>query len=379
MAATMSADLDNTDTIKIFFEDTVANKIAVLPPDVNESDYRFVPVDRRTIRYGLGAVKGVGEPAVRAILAARQSGRTFRDLFDFCERVDRRMVNRRAIESLIRAGAMDMLTGHKGLDRSQLMATVALAMEAAEQAAANAMQGGLFDMIPEAAGAAPEFAKLRPWSERERLKEEKIAIGFFLSGHPFNAFKGEVRRFVRRTLAQLEPSRDITMLAGVVMEARTKMGNRGKMTFVLLDDGTQPREVAVYSEVLDANRGKIVTDEVLVVEGKVSNDEFSGGLRIIADRLLTLGEARGRFARALQLRLNGEVGTSGGPTATANKLQTLLEPFREGGCPIRVSYRNAAAEADLPFGDGWRVRLDDALLESLREWLPAESVEVLYP
>jgi DNA polymerase-3 subunit alpha len=118
---------------------------------------------------------------------------------------------------------------------------------------------------------------------------------------------------------------------------------------------------------------------VLVVEGKVSNDEFSGGLRIIADRLLTLGEARGRFARALQLRLNGEVGTSGGPTATANKLQTLLEPFREGGCPIRVSYRNAAAEADLPFGDGWRVRLDDALLESLREWLPAESVEVLYP
>jgi DNA polymerase-3 subunit alpha len=151
------------------------------------------------------------------------------------------------------------------------------------------------------------------------------------------------------------------------------------MTFVLLDDGTQPREVAVYSEVLDANRGKIVTDEVLVVEGKVSNDEFSGGLRIIADRLLTLGEARGRFARALQLRLNGEVGTSGGPTATANKLQTLLEPFREGGCPIRVSYRNAAAEADLPFGDGWRVRLDDALLESLREWLPAESVEVLYP
>ncbi|MBS0511008.1 MAG: DNA polymerase III subunit alpha [Proteobacteria bacterium] len=379
MAATMSSDLDNTDTVKIFYEDTVANGVGVLPPDVNESDYRFVPVDRKTIRYGLGAVKGVGEPAVRAILAARQKGGAFRDLFDFCERVDRRMVNRRVIEALIRAGAMDTLDGHKGLDRAQLMATVALAMEAAEQAAANAMQGGLFDMLPEAAGAAPEFAKIRPWTERERLKEEKLAIGFFLSGHPFNAFKGEVRRFVRRTLAQLEASRDITMLAGVVMEQRTKVGNRGKMAFVLLDDGTQPREVTVYSEVLEANRGKIVTDEVLVVEAKVSNDEFSGGLRIIADRLLTLGEARSRFARALQLRINGEVGASGGAAAAAGKLQTLLEPFREGGCPIRVSYRNAAAEAELPFGDGWRVRPDDALLESLRAWLPPESVEVVYP
>ena len=378
MAATMSSDLDNTDTVKIFYEDTVANGIAVLPPDVNESNYRFVPVDRKTIRYGLGAVKGVGEPAVRAILAAREKAGAFRDLFEFCERIDRRMVNRRVIEALIRAGAMDTLSGHKGLDRAQLMATVALAMEAAEQAAANAMQGGLFDLMPEAAGAAPEFAKIRPWTERERLKEEKLAIGFFLSGHPFNAFKAEVRRFVRRTLAQVEPSRDITLLAGVVMEQRTKVGNRGKMAFVLLDDGTEPREVTVYSEVLDASRGKLVTDEVVVIEAKVSNDDFSGGLRIIADRVLTLGEARGRFARALSLRINGEEGASGGAMAAAGKLQTLLEPFREGGCPIRVTYRNDAAEAELPLGDGWRVRLDDALLESLRDWLPPESVEVIY-
>lgn len=379
MAATMSSDLDNTDTVKIFYEDTLANGIKVLPPDVNTSDYRFVPVDRKTIRYGLGAVKGVGEPAVRAILAARQKGGDFRDLFDFCERVDRRMVNRRVIEALIRAGAMDTLAGHKGLDRAQLMATVALAMEAAEQVAANAMQGGLFDLMPEAAGAAPEFAKIRPWTERERLKEEKLAIGFFLSGHPFNAFKPEVRRFVRRTLAQLEPSRDITMLAGVVMEQRTKVGNRGKMAFVQIDDGTEPREVTVYSEVLDASRGKIVTDEVVVIEAKVSNDDFSGGLRIIADRVLTLGEARGRFARALSVRVNGEVSASGGAMAAAGKLQTLLEPFREGGCPVRVTYRNEAAEADLPLGDGWRVRLDDALLEGLREWLAPEAVEVVYP
>ena len=379
MAATMSSDLDNTDTVKIFYEDTVANGVAVLPPDLNSGDYRFVPVDRNTVRYGLGAIKGAGEPAVRAILAARAQGGVFHDLFDFCARVDRRLVNRRVIEALIRAGAMDTLPGHAGLDRAQLMATVALAMEAAEQQAANALQGGLFDLLPEAAGAKPEFARLRPWSERERLKEEKLAIGFFLSGHPFNAFKDEVRRFVRRPLAQLEPAREPVLLAGVVMELRTKVGNRGKMAFVQLDDGSEAREVTVYAEVLDASRGKIVTDEVLVLEGKVSNDDFSGGLRIIAERVLTLGEARARFARGLQLRINGEVSAGGGAVAAVSKLQTLLEPFRAGGCPIRVSYRNAAAEAELPLGETWRVRPEDALLESLREWLPPDAVEVVYP
>src|SRR5690606_30057793 len=121
-----------------------------------------------------------------------------------------------------------------------------------------------------------EFIQVRPWTERERLKEEKTAIGFFLSGHPFNSFKPEVRRFIRRTLAEIEPSREPSLLVGVVMEVRTKVGNRGKMAFVQLDDGTTPREVAVYSEVLDANRGKIVTDEVLIVEGKVSRDDFNG-------------------------------------------------------------------------------------------------------
>jgi len=136
----------------------------------------------------------------------------------------------------------------------------------------------------------------------------------------------------------------------------------------------------VYSEVLEASRGKIVTDEVLVVEGKISPDDFNGegGLRIVAERLLTLGEARARFATALQLRLNGEVGEAGGPRAAVERLQSLLGPFRDGGCPVRLRYRNAVAEVDLPFGDAWRVRPDDALLDNLREWLPADSVEILY-
>ncbi len=383
MAATMSSDLDNTDTIKIFYEDTLANGIKVLPPDVNESDYRFVPVDAATIRYGLGAVKGCGEPAVNAILAARQQGGAFRDLFDFCERVDRRLVNKRVIEALIRAGALDTLPGHAGRDRAQLLATVALAMEAAEQAAANALQGGLFDDLPEAAGSAVEFVSVRPWTERERLKEEKIAIGFFLSGHPFNVFKSEVRRFCARTLTQLEPSRDPMLMAGVVMDVRTKVGNRGKMAFVQLDDGTTPREVAVYSEVLDASRGKIVVDEVLVVEGKVSRDDFNGegAVRVVADQLLTLGEARARFARRLLITLQAEQVQRSGVAAAVNQLHALLEPFRAGetgGCRVSVRYRMPQAEGDLVFGPQWKVRPEEELLMSLREWVGTGGVEIEY-
>ena len=184
---------------------------------------------------------------------------------------------------------------------------------------------------------------------------------------------------MRRPLSQLEPSKELITLAGVVMEVRAKMTARGKIAFVLLDDGTTPREVSVFSEVFDNNRQRIVIDEVLIVEVKVSNDDFSGGLRIVADKLMTLGEARGRFARALQLRLNGEVGEAGGPVAAVDRLQAALEPFREGDCQLRVRYRNAQAEGDLPLGPNWRVRPDDSLLDSLREWLPPGAVEVIYP
>ncbi|MBL8448253.1 MAG: DNA polymerase III subunit alpha, partial [Zoogloeaceae bacterium] len=375
MAATMSSDMDNTDTVKIFFEDTLANGITVLPPDVNASPYRFEPVDAKTIRYGLGAVKGVGEPAVKAIIAAREAEGPFKDLFDFTARVDRRAVNRRVVEALIRAGALDSLEGSQGRDRAVLMATVGLAMEAAEQAAANALQGGLFDLLPEAAGAAADYVVARPWSEKERLKEEKVAIGFFLSGHPFQAYRDEVRRFVKRPLDKLEPAKELAILAGVVMEVRTKITNRGKMAFVLLDDGTQAREVSVFSETYDAERLKIVVDEILVVEGKVSHDEFSGGLRIVAERLMSLGEARGRFAKGLQLQLAME--GPGGREAAA-RLEDLLSPFRAGGCLVRVRYRNARAQGDLPLGEGWRVRLEDGLLDGLRDWLSPDAVEVLY-
>ncbi len=376
LAATMSSDMDNTDAVKIVYDDAIANKLTVLGPDVNASEYRFTPVDRATIRYGLGAVKGTGEQAVTAILKARASGGAFKDLFDFCLRVDKRMVNRRTIEALIRAGAFDTLDDH----RARLMASVGIAMEAAEQAERNALQVSLFDVFDSATQAAhgPQYVEVARWKEREQLAEEKLALGFFFSGHPFRCFKAEVSRFARKPLAALEPRKEVQLLAGLVVGVRTKITSRGKMAFVQLDDGTTMQEVQVFSETLDAERDKIRNDEVLIVEGKVSRDDFAGEgkVRVVAERLLTLAEARGRFARHLRLSVNGAA--SADPQAAAQRLHALLSAYTPGNCPVRIAYRSAHAACELALGESNRVRLEDELLNALGDWLKSENVRVDY-
>jgi DNA polymerase-3 subunit alpha len=366
--------------VKIFYEDTIKNRVTVLAPDVNASDYRFVPIDAKTIRYGLGAVKGTGEQAVNIILAARKEGGPFKDLFDFCQRVDKRMVNRRTVEALIRAGAFDALDAAASATpahRARLLASVGIAMDWAEQAERNAMQAGLFDMGAAAEEHAPHYVEVPRWSEKQQLTEEKTALGFFFSGHPYNAVRAEVSRFVRRSLDKLEPQRDLQLMAGLVTTTRTKITGRGKMVFVTLDDGTTPQEVAIYSEVLEAERGKIREDEVLIIEGKVQKDDFAGEgkVRVTAERILTLAEARSRFARELRLSLNGQVSSD---RNAAQRLKSLLSAYAPGACPVRISYRNGEAQCELNLGDSARVRLEDELLAALGEWLSSEAVEIRY-
>jgi DNA polymerase-3 subunit alpha len=377
MAASLSSDMDNTDSVKIFYDDALYNKLKVLSPDVNASEYRFTPVDRSTIRYGLGAVKGTGEQAVNVILKARAEGGPFKDLFDFTRRADKRMVNRRTVEALIRAGAFDSLDDH----RARLMASVGIAMDAAEQAERNAMQVSLFDVF-DSDGAdehGPQYVDVPRWKEKQKLTEEKLALGFFFSGHPFHGVKAEVFRFAPKPLAALEARKEPQFLAGLVVGVRTKFTSRGKMAFVQLDDGTTTLEVSVFNELFEAERAKLKDDEVLIIEGKVQRDDFAGEgkVRVIAERLLTLGEARGRFAKQLRLSLNGQASGPGAPAAV-QRLRSLLAPFTPGNCPVRLSYRNADAICELTLGDGARVRLEDDLLTSLGEWLSSENVSVDY-
>jgi DNA polymerase-3 subunit alpha len=365
-AATLSSEMANTDKVQFFYKDASDNGLVFLPPDINQSGIRFRPVDGKTIRYGLGAIKGTGEAALSVILKARAESGPFRDLFDFCRRIDKRVVNRRVIEALIRAGAFDAIDDH----RAKLLASTGVALEAAEQAERNAMQGGLFDMGAGAQEDTSHYVEVPRWTEREQLMNEKPALGFFFSGHPFHAYAAELASFVKRRLGQLEPQREPVLLAGVVMSTRTQMTRRGKMAVVVLDDGTTQLEVTVFNELWEAERAKIREDELLLVEGKVQDDAYSGGLRITADKLYTLAEARGRYARSLRLTMNGG--------SDAKRLQALLTPFRNGPCPVRLSYRNGDAVAELPLPESWRVRLDDDLIKGLADWLAPENVKVVY-
>jgi len=391
MAATLSSDMDDTDKVQLFVKDARDNRVTVLGPDIQCSGYRFDPVDARTIRYGLGAVKGTGETAVEEILRAREDG-PFRDLFDFCARIDRRIVNRRTIEALVRAGAFDAIDS----DRARQLANVGQAMEAAEQAQASAGQSSLFGEESSPV-ATPQWITAPVWDERRRLQEEKAALGFFLSGHLFKGHAPEVRRFARTPLADLGRMAESgsgptsVVVAGIVTTLTTSMTKRGKMVRLGLDDGSAGVEVAIFNELYEQCRGLLREDELLILQGRVSRDDYSGGWRLSADRILDLVTARQEHARALMLRMNGE--------SDAVRLKTLLDPFRvqsrdlvsEGvftedddaplpprGCPVEIHYHNESARCAVRLGDAWRIRPDEALLSELRHWLSDSGVELRY-
>jgi len=365
MAATMSSELSDTDKVRVFIEDCLANGLAILPPDINRSLHRFEPVSETEIRYGLGAIKGTGEAAIGAIVAEREANGPFRSLFDLVRRVDKRYLNRRVLEALVKAGAFDALSDH----RAQLFASVGAALEAADRAAKSGGQVGLFgetDAIEEALVEVPR------WSEPETLLQEKSAVGFYLSGHPFTAYAEEVGAFAKKPLNALEPAREPVVMAGVAVSLRTQMTRRGKMLILLLDDARGQVEIVIFNELYEQYRHLLKEDALLVVEGKVNRDDYSGGVRVTADRIYDLAGARTRFARGLRLSCNGE--------SSGRKLAELLSPYtlEEGGCPVWVDYRNGQAQCRVRLGEAWRVRLDDRLIESLAGWLKPGAVNVLY-
>ena len=367
IAANLSAVMDDTDKVRQLHEDGLANGLAILPPDINASEYRFVPVDRKTLRYGLGAVRGTGETAINAILEARAK-QPFSDLFNFCSRVDKRLVNRRVVEALVRAGAFDALDAN----RARLLASVGRALEAAEQAERQASQVSLFGEAEAPRGGAHVYLDAPPWDMKQKLLEEKAALGFYLSGHLFAVYERELVRFPRVPLARLSHG-DRAWMAGVVVAARSQMTRRGRMMVVMLDDGTAQVEISVFNELYEKHRDKLKEDSLLVVSGKVQNDEFSGGLRVLAEDLLDLSALRARYASMLRLSMNGQ--------ADAKRLQQLLAPYRADGngtCRVLVRYESGKAICEVALGEAWRVRPDPQLIDELGTWLKPESVEVVY-
>ncbi|MBI3045008.1 MAG: DNA polymerase III subunit alpha [Betaproteobacteria bacterium] len=384
LAANMSAVMNDTDKVKLYVDDAQApaHGIVLRAPDINQSNYRFEPVDAKTIHYGLGGIKGTGEAAINAIIGARKEG-PFKDLFDFCHRVDKRLVNRRVVESLIRAGAFDAVNDH----RASLLASVGLALESAEQASRAAHQVSLFGDHPEIA-QQPALIEAPRWGAKERLQNEKLALGFYLSGHLFNIYREEVRRFVRTRigdLASLSPNDyggRSYWIAGVVMGARVQTTSSGRMGVITLADDSDSNEVIFFGEAFDRFRQKIKEDELLVLEvqlrarggGRIVNGEYGAAAEtrasIRAVNALDLAEARGRFARGVRLTCNG--GSSG------DRLRNLLTPYRSGRCPVSVVYSNRGASCEIDLGDAWRVNLHDDLIRSLSDWLSPENVKIVY-
>jgi len=365
MAATMSSELTDTDQLKLFYEDALANGITFLPPDINESDYLFTPDGERHIRYALGAVKGVGEGAVQSIVEARQDGR-FRDLFDFCERVGKEHMNKRTLESLIKAGAFDGTNPN----RAMLLANIDLAIGNAEQQAANANQGGLFDFAEDAIGAI-EMVETAPWGDAVKLAEEKSVIGFYFSGHPFGPYAEEIRRFAPQKLSKLKPQ-DSVRVAGFATAIRTIMGKNGKLAFVRLEDTEGSAEAIVAGELLEQSKNILKTDQVLIMECRISRNDYNGGeLCINANSVMTLPQAREKFARNLTLTCR--------PEHDIEALLNLLAQYRSSGregIPLRVRYRNDTAEGELDLQRRWQINANAELFEQLQNLLGEYGVNV---
>ena len=370
MAANLSCVMDFTDKVQQLFEDAKANNLNILAPDINRGAYRFVAIDRKTVQYGLGAVKGTGHGAIENIVAARASGGAFSDLLDFVKRVDRHTVNRRAMEALIKAGAFDAIEPN----RAALLASLPQAIELADKAERDKQQVSLFGDATHESGQILTLVNMPPWSDRDRLIHEKQALGFYLSGHPFTSYAAEVRQFVKTELKDIQPN-TITLLAGVLHEQRIRNGRRGKMCVLSLDDGTARVEVLVYNEILDKRRGMLQEDQLVIVRGKVSYDDFSGGNRVTAEDIFDIDTARRQYARKLELFMNGQ--------ADSEKLRRMLSPHLitdqpGGGCSVLIHYNNGDAVVDVPLPEPWRVRISEPLIQSLNEWLSESNVLVIY-
>ncbi len=386
MAATLTSEMVNTDKVHFFYQDALQQGLTILPPEVNSSCFRFAPVDESTILYGLGAIKGVGEGAVENLVQAREQGGSFKDLFDFCRRVDKRIVNRRTIEALIKGGAFDRLDDH----RNRLLASLDAALGSAEQHARAANQNSLFG--EEEAPAMPvQMTDVPRWKLREQLAQEKTALGFYLSGHPYQEYATELSNFIKHKLAAITPdiitpsggngygngggrgkNAKMMVLAGMVSGVRIIQARRGKMAVLTLDDGTAALEVVVFNELYEANRTWLRDDELLVVEGKVELDAYSGGMRITAETIYDFASARAAFAKRL------EISCSINDHIRVPQLAELLKPYGGGKCVVQINYRNLIGSVPLRLGEEWKVTLPDELIANLRTLCGEHRVQVVY-
>ena len=388
MAAVLSADMHNTDKVVTLIEECRSMKLRLDAPDVNNSEFKFTVNDDGRIVYGLGAIKGVGEGPVEAIVESRQDG-PFKDLFDFCARVDLKRINKRTTDALIRSGALDRLGPYfhdeikayqANIDRNRavLLAAMDEAIQAAEQTSRSHASGhmDLFGGVFADADADvyANHKQAKELSLKERLRGEKETLGLYLTGHPIDEYEGEIRRFARQRIIDLKPARGDQTVAGLIVNLRVMKNKKGdKMGFITLDDRSGRIEASLFAEAFNAAQALLQTDAMVVVEGEVSNDDFSGGLRLRAKRVMSLQEARTGLAESLRIKVVSDM-------LKGDRLRWLGELCQRhrGECPISLDYTGSEAKAVLQFGDAWRIDPADGLIQALRDQFGRDNVFLNY-
>ncbi|AQT07939.1 DNA polymerase-3 subunit alpha [Pseudomonas protegens] len=388
MAAVLSADMHNTDKVVTLIEEVRIMKLRLDAPDVNTSEFKFTVNDEGRIVYGLGAIKGVGEGPVEAITEAREEG-PFKDLFDFCARVDLKRINKRTLDGLIRSGALDRLGPHffdepkayqANIDqnRAVLLAAMEEAIKAAEQTARTHdsghadLFGGVF--VDEDADVYANHRKAKELTLKERLKGEKDTLGLYLTGHPIDEYEGEIRRFARQRIIDLKPARDTQTVAGMIIALRVMKNKKGdKMGFITLDDRSGRIEASLFADAFHSAQSLLQTDAMVVVEGEVSNDDFSGGLRLRVKRVMSMEDARTNLAESLRLKIHSDA-------LKGDQLRWLGDLFKRhrGACPITMEYTRDDAKALLQFGENWRIDPADSLIQALRDQFGRDNVFLQY-
>ena len=368
LAASMSAEMNNTDNVHLLFDDCKINKVELLPPDINKSLYKFVPLNKNQILYGLGAIKGTGDSSIDIILEERKNNGLFKSLFDFTLRLDLTKVNRRVIESLVRSGAFDKIEPN----RSSLLASVSLAIKMSEQSKNEAGQEGLFG------GSDIEAIKLVEmdlWEEKNQLLEEKAALGFYYSGHLFSYYKKIIKSFISTKLIELKPRQESYLIAGIVSSVKYRQTSRGKIAIINIDDGEGRIDAVLGNNLLTQSYNFIKDDELIIIEGRVSLDDYSGSNRLNALKIYDLMTFQSLKANLLKISLNGQ--------ADASKLKELLKPFcdldsNSKKCKVKIDYQNNEGRVELILGSEWEVSLHEDLIMRLTESFNDDNVKILY-
>ena len=372
MAAVLTSEMQNTDSIVFLIDDCRINGLEVFPPSINMSFYQFHASDEKTIVYGLGAIKGVGEAAMQSVIDSRLQDGPYKDLFDFCHRIDLKKINKRTLEALIRSGALDCL----GIDRASIMAQLPEAVQAAEQARSN-RETGIMDLFGEVEEVQRKPAKpVKPWSDEVRLKGEKDTLGLYLTGHPIDVYRPELKSFIPVRINELTPTRRgvTTVFAGLVVD----VANFPNRMMVTLDDGTARIEVSANHERFQRFKDIIQADRVVVIEGEIYEREGYDRPMGRLTKAFSLNEIRQKRANSIQIKLAAEHLTQ----SLSSDLQKILLPFCNvdmcNHIPMQLQIDYPYASAEVHLGLNWKVAPQDELLAKLRDYFGKDVIHIEY-